>query len=258
MKYTMYKYDAKTDMWYVFSQLEDKEDLLMFLAYGTNTRNGAKRAHWTNEYFDEQNLTCKDILVESQWKRARDESGELRYDKYGFPMYEHLVSRTLRKWHLEDEEGRTVDARIFKEAVYDIVEEMPFYKRTHLYMLKYKRKKVRQPQGMRSHHNYSRRCSSKNHRYGRTLKTVEETAEGCEEMLTEHQMQCLKIKPKDMYAKYCWGDDFWRKGSSGWKDHKNTKQWEARQKRTEHVWVEYLDRKQVQIDPYDCEELISA
>ena len=258
MKYTMYKYDVRTDMWYVFAQLADKEELLVFLSYGTNTLNGAKRARWTNRYFDEQNLTCKDILVKSHWERARDEQGELKYDAYGFPVYEHNVYRNLREWHLEDEEGRTVDARIFKEAVYDMVEEMPFYKRTHLYMLKYKRKKVREPMGMASHHNYHWRASTKSHRFGRTLKTVEGNAEDCEEMLTSHQMQCLKVKPKDNYARFCWGDDFITKGSSGWKDHKNTKQWEARQKRTEHVWVENLDRKQVQIDPYDCEELISA
>lgn len=258
MKYTMYKYDAKTKEWNVHTQFDNKEELLRFLSYGTKTYNGAPRHRWYNPYFDEQNLTCKDVLVNRRWERLRDDEGYLMYDEKGFPLYEHNIYRTVREWHLEDEEGRTVDANIFKKEVYDMVEDMSFYVRNTLYLRTYKRKKCKEPMGRSWHHAVEYRCSSKNHRYGRTLKTVEESAEGVEDMLTQHQMQCLKVKPKDMYGKYAWGDDFWRKGSSGWKEHKNVKQWEAKQKRTEHVWVENLDRKQVQIDPELFEECIPA
>ena len=241
MKYTMYKYDAETDKWYVHTKFNDKEELLRFLCYGTKTHNGLPRHRWTNQYFDEQNLTCKDILVYTRWERQYDEQGNLLI-RFGIPVYSPHEYRTIREWHLEDEEGRTVDANIFKKEVYDMVEEMSFYMRNTLYLRTYKRKKTKEKMGRAWHHAVHYRCGSKNHRFGRTLKTVEESAEDVEELLTQHQMQCLKIKPKDMYAKYSWGDDFWTHGSSGWKEHKNSKQWEAKQKRVDAVWIENIDK----------------
>lgn len=257
MKYTMYKYDVKTDFWYVYQTFDDREELLRFLSYGTNTRNGSPRRRWTNKYFDEQNLTGKDILVNTRWEKQYDAEGNPLI-RYGMAVYSPCEYRTIREWHLEDSEGRTVDANIFKNEVYDMVENMSFYMRNTLYLRKYKAKKQRQPMGRAWHHSVEYRCSPKNHRYSRTLKTVEETAEDCEELLTQHQMQTLKVKPKDMYARYCWGDDFWRRNSTSWKEGKNVKQWERKAKREDSVWVENMDKYNGHVDTEQFEEVLSA
>ena len=243
MKYTMYKYDAATELWNIYQTFEDKDELLRFLCYGTQTHNGLPRRRWTNKYFDEQNLTCKDILVKTRWEKQYDVDGNPLI-RYGMPVYSPFEYRTIREWHLEDSEGRTVDANIFKEEVYDMVEQMSFYMRNTLSLRKYKRQKTKQRMGRAWHHAIEFRCSSKNHRYSRMMKTAEETADDCEELLTQHQMQVLKVKPKDMYAKYRWGDDFWRHNSTNWKEHKNSKQWEAKQKRVDAVWIENIDKHQ--------------
>ena len=243
MKYTMYKYDANVDMWRVYAQLNSKEELLRFLCYGTHTYNGMPRHRWFNPYFDEQNLTFRDILTNTRWERARDDNGEFRYDEKGYPVYNRIYERTIRPWHLEDSEGRTVDARIFKEEVYDMVENMAFFMRNTLYRRTYSPSHKNERQGRSYHHAGHYRCSPNNHRYMRTLKTVEGSAEDVEEILTSHQMQALKVKPKDNYARFCWGDDFWTYGPAGWKEHKNVHQWEPRQKRVNAVWVEGINTK---------------
>ena len=116
MKYTMYKYDVATKLWNIYRTFGDKDELLRFLCYGTQTHNGLPRRRWTNKYFDEQNLTRKDILVNTRWEKQYDEDGNLLI-RYGMPVYSPCEYRTIREWHLEDAEGRTVDANIFKEEV---------------------------------------------------------------------------------------------------------------------------------------------
>jgi hypothetical protein len=57
-----------------------------------------------------------------------------------------------------------------------------------------------------------------------------------------------------MYANCYWGDDFRRKRSSGWKEHKNTKQWEARQKRTPAAWVS--EKRSIMNDVVEIDDIV--
>lgn len=234
-KYTLWNI-TEAGVGNVHATFNNKEDLIRFLAYGTNTHHNENRTRWTNRYIDEQNITGKDIMASHYWEMARDENGEVRI-AWGMPVYDYKHTVKIRPWHLEDEYGRTVDMVMFKEEVYDIVAGMSYYVRNTLSMRKPPRGKRKERQGRAYHHCCHFRCTSDNHRYGRTLKTFEESAEDVEELLTAHQMQILKVKPKDMYAEFCWGDDFFRSGPSGWKEHKNSRQWEAKQKRVDSVWV---------------------
>lgn len=220
----------------IYATFNNKEDLLHFLAYGTNTRNDAPRCRWTNRYIDEQNITGKDIMTSHYLEMARDENGNIRI-AWGVPVYDYKHTSKIRPWHLEDEYGRTVDMAMFREEIYDIVANMSYYVRNTLHMRKPPRGKRKERQGRAYHHCCHYRCAPDNHRYGRTLKTFDESADDAEDFLTSHQLRSLKVKPKDMYAKHCCGDDFWTRGHSGWKEHKNSRQWEARQKRVDSVWV---------------------
>jgi hypothetical protein len=256
MKYNLYHYNAQTNQWNFHCNFDNKDALIRFLAHGTNTRNFKDRHRWTNHYMDNQNLTGKDTLAHRDWVIARDENGECKLGKFGF-VYEHVHYHTMREWYLCDADGRTVDMTMFKDEVFDLAEKFSHYPYPALHM--YSRvpaqtKKTRQRQGRAYHHSCHFRCSPKNHRYGRTLKTFEEFDEDVETLLTSHQAQAMKVKPKDMYAKYAWGDDFWRRGPSGWKEHKNTRQWEAKQKRTDAVWVSNESKWDIDMDDISCDE----
>ena len=244
MKYTLYRYMPQYDAWGVYQTFDNKDQLVRFLVYGTSTGYG-KRVHWTNIYMDNQNLTCKDITTNYRTFVKRDEDGNVIYDKNGFPVYEHIYERKLREWHLEDADGRTVDMRLFKDEVFDIVEQMGSGNQ-YLYMkrfLYYHKRKQRQ--GRPRHHTGHYRYSSKHHRYSRTINAPG-VPDDVEDILTDQQIQRLKTKPKDNYAKGMWGDDFWTYGPTGWKEHKNRKQWEARVKRNDDsTWVDKRDKKTI-------------
>lgn len=248
MKYTMYKYNANTKHWDIYTEFADKTELIHFLAYGTNTHDNAPRHRWTNKYFDGQNLTGKDVVVSHSWTFLRDENGNVRRNEYG-PLYEQRIHRDIREWHLEDEDDRAIDMRLFQDDVFDLVAQMGDYERHYLYLRRWPSKKRRQRQGRPYRHSFHYRCTQNNHRYSRTLKTHDELDDDIEMILTSHQAQSVKVKPKDMYAKFACGDDFWRSGPAGWKEHKNSKQWEAKQKRTDAVWVSYEDKRNMDDEP---------
>lgn len=244
MKYILYRYIPQNDAWYAYQTFETREKLIAYLALGTSTGYNGKRAHWTNMYIDNQNVTCKDVTVNYRVVAKRDENGNIIRDKNDLPVYESVCDRNLREWHLEDDNGRTIDMRLFKEEVYDIVEKMSESGRQLIFLRRIlSRRKPDRRQGRPRHHTGHYRCSPHHHRYTRTINAPD-APEDVDEILTSQQIQRLKTKPKDKYARFMWGDDFWTYGPTGWKEHKNRKQWEARVKRnSDTTWVDNKSNK---------------
>lgn len=241
MMYTLYKYNMATTEWQVHAKFENKDALIRFLSRGTSSFM-LKRAHWSNTYIDNQNLTRKDTSVVRVWDKVR----RMYEDEFFRDEYFQRVETVIRPWHLEDAEGRTVDMKMFRNEVYDYIENGSVHT--------YYNGKYLTRQGQRSHHRYQYRHGSKNHVFGRTVKTQDEDPEGFDELLTAHQQQSLKVKPKDKYAKFAWWDDFITSGPTGWKNNKHTYQWEPKQKRTPAVWVDKDSPKTVKYEPVEMDE----
>ena len=233
--YTLYNFTNET--WSVLKTFKSKEDFVLFLARAIKNNH---RRSWgeTCQYFDGLNLTMKDRKHIVRYEYERDVEGAIVFIN-GYPSIQIINEWQMYPYHVKDSEGRSVDIRQWMPEVLDIINNNAWPQATH-----------KERQG-RSYHRHAR---------GRRILEIDNPCDFDDDaILTSSQMERLGIRPKRIQeSKFC-GGPYYSINGSGWKNHKNEKQWSAKQRRiSDATYVGNISKREIAAminDVEDDEEL---
>lgn len=235
MKYFLYKHEANSCSWKLVNSFSNKEQFMQFLAWETKKASRNRRS-MICPVIEGLNVTRKDVQHVVRHEVIRDEDGYIRLFM-GIPAYKTIHEWPLYPYNVRDEFGTSVDIRMWKNDVIAMASDDAL----RAYNPNYK------PRGNRP----------VSHRKANYRKIVElnDELDVDEMLLTAHQMNSLSIRGKRMEESKSWGGPFWSYDSSGWKNHKNSKQWEIRQLRdSDATYVECYSKRKAAFDAMEVPE----
>ncbi len=235
--YTLYNYNNET--WTIFKTFATKDEFVVFLARAIKN-NHRRLINQTCPYLDGLNMTMKDREHIVRYEYLRDEEGLIQYVN-GYPSIRVVHEWNMYPYHVKDSAGRTVDIRNWLPEILDVIHKSAWPQ---------PQRKERQG---RSYHRHAR---------GKRILEIDDSYELEDtEMLTDSQKQKLGIRPKLIEESKYYGGPYYSVNGSGWKNHKNEKQWTAKQRRiSDATYVLDISKRAIAdmmnaVDETDDEEL---